>query len=85
MNLWKKFKLEEKKSDYKTVYYGFDFTMGCTKVAQISAEIYGHGGTMYINRKGMEIAVKQWGEIVLYIGPADNSDESFTGIVKKDN
>lgn len=61
MKLWEKFKLAEKKKDYKTVYHGFVFVMGCTTAAQICAETYGHG--------------------VLYIGPADNTDGSFTSLV----
>lgn len=27
------------------------------------------------------MAIEQWGKIVLYIGPADNTDGSFTGLV----
>lgn len=81
MNLWEKFKLEEKKDNYKTVYHGFDFIMGCTKTAQECAETYGHGGTTYVDENDMEMAVEQLGKIVLYIGPADNADGSFSGLV----
>ena len=48
---------------------------------QICAETYGHGGTMHANKEGMEMTIEQWGKIVLYIGPADNTDGSFTGLV----
>ena len=63
MKLWEKFKLAEKKKDYKTVYHGFDFVMGCTTAAQICAETYGHGGTMHANKEGMEMAIEQWGKL----------------------
>ena len=81
LSLWNKFKISEKRNNYKAVYYGFDFVMGCTTAAQICAETYGHGGTMHANKEGMEMAIEQWGKIVLYIGPTDNTDGSFTGFV----
>ena len=81
LSLWNKFKISEKRNNYKAVYHGFDFVMGCTTAAQICAETYGHGGTMHANKEGMEMTIEQWGKIVLYIGPADNTDESFTGFV----
>ena len=81
LSLWNKFKISEKRNNYKAVYHGFDFVMGCTTAAQICAETYGHGGTMHANKEGMEMAIEQWGKIVLYIDPADNTDGSFTGLV----
>ena len=81
LSLWNKFKISEKRNNYKTVYHGFDFVMGCTTAAQTCAETYGHGGTMHANKEGMEMAIEQWGKIVLCIGPADNTDGSFTGLV----
>ena len=78
LSLWNKFKISEKRNNYKAVYYGFDFVMGCTTAAQICAETYGHGGTMHANKEGMEMAIEQWGKIVLYIGPTDNTDGRFT-------
>ena len=81
LSLWNKFKISEKRKNYKAVYYGFDFVMGCTTAAQICAETYGHGGTMHANKEGMEMAIELCGKIVLYIGPADNTDGRFTGLV----
>lgn len=81
LSLWNKFKISEKRNNYKAVYHGFDFVMGCTTTAQICAETYGHSGTMHANKEGMEMTIEQWGKIVLYIGPADNTDGSFTGLV----
>lgn len=81
LSLWNKFKISEKRNNYKAVYHGFDFVMGCTTAAQICAETYGHGGTMHANKEGMEMAIEQWGKIVLYISPANNTDGSFTGLV----
>ena len=81
LSLWNKFKISEKRNNYKAVYHGLEFVMGCTTAAQICAETYGHGGTMHANKEGMETAIEQWGKIVLYIDPADNTDGSFTGLV----
>ena len=59
LSLWNKFKISEKRNNYKAVYHGFDFVMGCTTAAQICAETYGHGGTMHANKEGMEMAIEQ--------------------------
>ncbi len=86
-NLWEKFRLGEKAKDYRTVFRGDDFALGCAKTGQECAESFGAGGTMHANKDGMEMALEQCGKIVLYIGPAQNKKDGlgkYCGLILKE-
>ncbi len=86
-NLWEKFRLGEKAKDYRTVFRGNDFALGCAKTGQECAERFGAGGTMHANKDGMEMVIEQCGKIVLYIGPAQNQNDGlgkYCGLILKE-